>query len=60
LNSRQRHLVADSTVGRVARYALAGQRRDPSRWFRRRGLEQVRIDYGSFTPPRMLDEAGLL
>ena len=40
LSSCQRHLVADSTVGRVARYALARERLDPSRRFRHRALSE--------------------
>jgi hypothetical protein len=40
--------------------ALAGQRHDSARRFRRRGLGEVRIDNGPFAPPSMFDEAGLL
>jgi hypothetical protein len=49
LSSGQRHLVADSTVGLVARDSLAWQRLDPARWFAV-GVEHVRIDHRPFAP----------
>ena len=52
--SRRRHLVADSTVGRVARDMPAAQWVDPC-WFRR-GL----VDRPVLTLAGMLDEPGLL
>jgi hypothetical protein len=58
--SRQRHFVAHPSVGSMTGDALAGQRLDPSRRFRRSGLEQIRVDHRPLAPPCVLDEAGLL
>ena len=53
-SSRRRHLVADSTVGCVARDMPAAQWVDPCRF--RRGL----VDRPVLTLGGMLDEPGLL